>query len=121
LGVINRSLRRRNVNDATLVWTKSLVGTPTQYSVIWTYNGVAQPADIYPVTAALDASGYSSDFAVATGITPNPGDILGATVQAVDTVNNLTSAVVVSVPPTVTIPTTPVPPGPPQGVTLALS
>jgi len=109
------------MNDATVSWTKSLTGTPTQYAVVWSQNGTALPPVTYPVTAANDASGYTSDFETATGKTTSPGDVLAVTVQAIDTVNNLSSAIVTSTPSSVTVPTAPVAPGSPQNVTLALS
>jgi hypothetical protein len=111
-------------NDATLSWDASATGSPTSYSVIWTYNGTAQPAQSVAATAAQDASGYSLDFATSNPtITVKGGDVIGATVQAVDATQTPpgTSPVVPSVPPTVTEPTTPVAPGPPQNVTLVLS
>jgi hypothetical protein len=110
------------MNDATLTWTKSLTGTPTSYSVIWTQNGTALPAVSTPASAGADTSGYSQDFATANPtVTVNPGDVIGATVQAIDATNSLSSAVTPSVPANVTIPATPVAPGIPQNVVLALS
>ncbi len=109
------------MNDATVSWTKSLTGTPTGYSVVWTVNGTANPAITVPATNASDIGGYSLDAANSLGVTFNPGDSIGATVQAVDAINNLNSAIVPSSPATVTIPTTPVAPGDPQNVALVLS
>lgn len=108
-------------NNPTVSWTKSLTGTPTQYTVKWTVNGSVVGSPVVPVTAAQDASGYTLDFASSVpGVTLNPGDQISVTVKADDVPNNLHSEEVASTPPTVTIPTAPVPPGPPQGVTLAL-
>lgn len=109
------------MNDATFTWTKSLTGTPTAYLVVWSRNGTALPSVSVAANSASDASGYSSDFKVATGVTPSAGDQISATVQAFDQPNNLFSAVVPSVPATVTIPTSPIAPGDPQAVSLVLS
>lgn len=110
------------MNDATLTWTKSLTGTPTSYSVVWTQNGVALPAVPTPVSASSDVTGYSQDFATANPtVTLAPGDVVGATITAVDATNNLSSAATPSVPATVTLPVSPVAPGVPQNVVLALS
>lgn len=110
--------------DATLAWKASATGSPTSYSVVWTYNGTAQPPQTVAASAAQDAAGYSFDF-----VTSNPtivvkgGDIIGATVEAVDASQTppLDSPIVPSSPATVTEPTAPIPPGPPQNVTLVLS
>lgn len=108
--------------DATLSWDASATGTPTSYAVIWTYNGTAQAPISVTQNAAQDASGYSLDFASSNPtITVKAGDVIGASVQAIDATNSLSSAVVISTPPTVTEPTTPVAPSVPQNVTLALA
>lgn len=108
------------MNDATLSWSKSATGTPTSYQVTWTYNGTAQSPYKVPASAAQDASGYSQDFATANPtLTARAGDVIGATVQALDETNGLSSGVVTAS--SVTIPTTPVAPGDPQNVQLVLS
>jgi hypothetical protein len=109
------------MNDATVSWTRSLTGTPTGYIVTWSRGGTPLPSILIPASSAQDSTGYSSDFVTATGIVLSPGDVLGATVQAFDSVNNLKSSVVVSSPPTVTIPIVLVAPGDPQNVKLVLS
>lgn len=108
--------------DASLSWQASAAGTPTSYTVVWSHNGTAQPPITVPATAAQDASGYSQDFASANPtITVAAGDVIGATVTAVDGVHSLSSAVQPSTPPTVTEPTEPVPPSVPLNVTLVLA
>jgi hypothetical protein len=108
--------------DATVSWGASASGTPTSYSVVWSYNGTAQAPISVTANAAQDTSGYSLDFATSNPtVAVKAGDVIGATVQAIDATNSLSSAIVPSVPPTVTEPVVPVPPGPPQNVTLALA
>ncbi len=110
------------MNDATVTWTMTTTGTPTGYSVVWTRNGTALPAILVPATAAQDAAGYSLDFVTSEpAITVAPGDVIGATVQALDAVNGLSGPITPSVPATVTIPATPVAPGAPGNVVLALA
>jgi hypothetical protein len=110
------------MNDAIVSWSKALTGAITGYAVVWTQNGNPLPAVVVPATAQQDAQGYSSDFTTATGVTPKPGDVLGASVATLDATDSLESAVVASTPATVTIPLPPpVAPGVPQNVTLALS
>jgi hypothetical protein len=106
--------------DATLSWKPAKTGTPTGYSVVWSYNGTALAPQKIPATAAADAAGYSLDFANANPtITVKAGDIIGASVQTLDDANGLMASPV-SAPP-VTEPTAPVPPGPAEEVTLVLS
>ena len=105
-------------NNPTVNWTKSTSGTPTGYVVSWSVNGTSIGTSNVPVTAAQDTSGYSKDYASSFVTALNPGDKVGATVKAVDTVNNLQSTDVATSPTTVTIP---LPPGPPQNVTLTLA
>lgn len=109
------------MNDATLTWNKSLKGTPTGYSVVWNINGTAKPPVLVPATSAGDLAGYSLDAANSLGTTFNPGDVIGATVQAVDSIHSLSSAIDPSVPATVTLPTAPVAPSDPQNIVLTMS
>jgi hypothetical protein len=116
---VQHARKGKKMATVTLQWGASATGAPTTYSAVWTQNGTALPAVSVPVVSGQAT--YSLDFAASTGKTINPGDVIGATVQALDSVNNLQSAIVPSVPATVTIPTGPVPPGPPLNVTLAAS
>ncbi len=110
------------VNDVTVNWTKTTVGTPTNYLVVWSVNGTAATPVSVPATALGDIGGYSLDYATSQPATPlKPGDVVGATVQANDAVNNLQGPVAPSDPTTVTIPSTPVAPGAPENVKLVLS
>lgn len=106
------------MNDATLAWGASPSNSVTGYSVTWIYNGAAQPTQTVPRTAALDASGYTSDFATSNPtITVQGGDVIDATVTAVDATHNLSSTPVT--PPAVTEPIAA--PEPAQNVTLVLA
>lgn len=108
--------------DAIVSWGASATGAPTSYQVRWTYNGSQMAAVNVPRTAALDASGYSLDFATSNPtITVKGGDQISAIVRAVDSVNNLQSDYVATVPATVTIPAPPAPPSVPQNPVLALA
>ena len=103
--------------NATLTWRSNPGNTApgikvTGYSVVWTQNGVALPADAIPATPFGEATGYSIDFITSTGITPAPGDVIGGSVDTVDSVDNLVSAFTPSVPATITEPTPPPPPPP---------
>jgi hypothetical protein len=111
------------MNDATLTFSaNNATGTPTGYLVVWSQNGTALPPVTIPQTAAQDASGYTSDFTSATGVTPAPSDTLGATVQAIDSANSAINSVVVpSTPATVTVPAVTPQLSPPANVALALS
>lgn len=111
------------MNDATLSW-QAAPSSPkaTGYSVVWIYNGAAQPPVTVPRTAALDASGYTLDAAtsiasVSPTITIGPGDTIDATVTTVDATDNLVSTPVT--PPAVTEPIAA--PNPPANVTLVLA
>ena len=107
------------MNDATLTWQASPSPNTTGYQVTWNYNGINQPSMVVPRTAAQDGSGYSSDFATAnpTIITVQGGDVIDATVIALDATNNLQSTPVT--PPAVVEPLSP--PDPPANVQLVLS
>lgn len=106
------------MNDATLKWSASPSSNVTGYSVVWTYNGTAQPPQSVPRTAALDASGYTLDFATSNpSIAVQGGDVLGASITAVDATDNLASTAVT--PPAVTEPV--MAPLPPVNVALVLS
>lgn len=110
--------RRLPVNDATLAWQASPSQTVTSYSVVWQFNGTNQPAQTVARTAAQDAAGYTLDAATSNpGVTIQPGDVVDATITAVDATHNLSSAPVT--PPPVTEPIAP--PAPPQNVTLVLA
>lgn len=117
-----------NMNDAILSWNASTSGNPTSYRVMWIYNSTAQLVQLVPRTSAQDASGYSLDFATSNpAVTVSPGDVIGASMDAFDGVNNLASATV-SVPSVtvlgVTVPAVPPPPlapSVPQNVQLVLA
>lgn len=109
--------------DAMVSWDADPALPPvapiTNYLVTWTQNGTALPTVSVPSTSALDASGYTLDFTTSTGITPVGGDVIGATVQSVNSVGS--SPAIPSVPPTITepvIPPTPTMPTGPVSVTL---
>jgi hypothetical protein len=105
------------MDDATLAWQASPSTNVTSYSVIWVYNGVNQAPITVNRTSALDASGYTLDFATSTSITPKGGDTIDAIITAVDTPDSLVSTPVT--PPAITIPIAA--PAPPQSVTLVPS
>ena len=103
----------------TLTWGASPSGDVTQYSITWTQNGTALPPVIVPQDPTSDASGYNSPIsAVSPAPTLNPGDTIGASIIATDTVSGLSSSPVT--PGAVVIPVVPVPPQPPQNVALAI-
>jgi hypothetical protein len=111
--------------DVTGAWEASSSSNTTEYWFTWVYTAVGQPATStlvkIPRTAAQDSSGYTSDFSLATGVTPNPGDTIGATLQVNDAVNNLQGPVQTPTPASITIPTVPTAPLPATGFTLTLS
>lgn len=108
--------------DVTVTWDKTNTGTPTNYLVVWNYNGGDLSPVSVPVTAQQDVDGYSLDFATSQPSTPlKPGDTVGATVQAYDGLNNLGGPTTPSTPATITLPVTPIAPGAPQNVVLAIS
>lgn len=110
------------MSDVTVAWVASPSASTTNYLVTYTVNGTAQTQVSVPRTSAQDSGGYSSDINSALpSLTLNPGDVVGASVAANDSVNNLQSAAIPSVPATVTIPTVPVAPAPPSNVVLSLS
>jgi hypothetical protein len=115
--------RKKVMLDAIAAWQKPTVGTPTGYYVAWTYNGAALAPQLVPATAAQDVAGYSLDFATANPtITVAPGDIIGASIQAVDATDTLSGPITPTVPPTVTEPAAPPPaPGPVVNPTLTLA
>lgn len=106
--------------NLTARWTKSPSFNVNQYVVNWMYNGnPVNPANI-PVTPSADSAGYITDFNSANPtIVLKVGDVVGMSVVAVDTVNNLTSTPMIPTPPTITIPATA--PSPPINGTLVLS
>jgi hypothetical protein len=106
--------------DPVLRWTASVSSNVNKYTVAWSRNGVAAGSVDVPQSAAGDASGYATDWNAANpGVTLAPGDVLFATVTAVDTTDNLSSTPVVSN--SVTIPTPVQPPAPPTAVVLSLT
>ena len=108
---------RPGMANAKLTWTKSPSSSVNQYSVQWMLDN--NPAAQVPVPSSTngDASGYSTDFNSGNpGVTLNNGDIVGATLTAVDTINNLQSTPVTPSPITISIPTAP---SPPENVVLA--
>ena len=109
------------MNDVTASWDASPSNNVTGYQLVYTQNGTALPAVTIARTAALDASGYTSDFAAATGVTPNPGDVIGASLVVVDATDKLQGPTQNPTPETVTIPTAPVAPQAAPNFTLALS
>lgn len=110
------------MNDAIVSWQKTTVGTPTSYSVVWTQNGISLPPVSVSVTSAQDAAGYSLDFGTSQpGVSVKPGDVIGATIQAIDAANSLSGPVTPSVPASVTVPSAPVAPGAPTDVVLSLA
>lgn len=108
--------------DINLTWQKSPSSNVQQYVATFTYNGADQPPITVPANAAQDASGYSLDLGTSIpSIVLKAGDVVGASVVAVDTVDpgNLTSTADVATP--VTVPSVPTAPQPPVNALLTLS
>ncbi len=106
--------------DAILSWQKSPSSNVNKYTATFTVNGTALNGIDVPANSGQDATGYVLDLSAASpSTTLNPGDVIGASVVAVDTVNSLTSTPDVAN--TVTVPTAPVAPQPPVGAALALA
>lgn len=88
--------------DPILRWTKSPSSNVNSYAVAWTLNGAAAGTLSVPQTAAMDAAGYSTDFAAGNPtVTLQGGDVLGVTVSAFDSVDNLSSSPVSPTPLTI--------------------
>jgi len=108
------------VLNAFLRWPKSPSSNVNAYSVAWSLNGAAAAVVQVPQSAAGDASGYQTDFNSGNpSTTLKSGDVVGATVASVDTVDNLSSAPLVPTPATVTEPQQA--PDPPPSATLTLT
>jgi hypothetical protein len=107
--------------DVTASWDASPSSNVTGYSISWVQNTNPAIVVLIPRTSAQDSSGYTSDFASATGITPAPGDVIGATLIVMDAVDKLQGPVQSFTPASVTIPTVPVAPQPATNLVLALS
>jgi hypothetical protein len=104
-----------------VTWNASDSSGVTSYGVSWQRNGVAAGSPVtVPQSASGDASGYSSTWDAANpGVTLAGGDVLVATVVAVNGATNLSSAPATSN--SLTIPTQNVPPDPPVNVVLSLT
>jgi hypothetical protein len=111
---------KKMVFDPVLRWTKSPSPNVEQYGVAWLLNGSAVGTIMIPQSAAMDTSGYSTDFAAANPtVTLAGGDTVSASVAAMDVTDSLNSAPVSAGP--LTIPTVPTVPQPPVNVTLTLT
>ncbi len=104
--------------NPTVRWQKSTAQNVNQYDVAWTLNGGPALSGIAPQNGASDGAGYIRSFSQDNPLVVLHGnDVVGVSVTAVDTVNNLSSSAVS--PASVTIPA--VAPTPPVNVTLALN
>jgi hypothetical protein len=124
LKLIHYHKGRKRMNDVIANWLASPSNNVTGYLITWQQNGTpAGPTSpiVIPRSSASDASGYSSDFSLATGVTPSPGDVITATLVVQDATDNLNGPVQTPMPASITIPTVPVAPQPAPGFTLTLS
>jgi hypothetical protein len=98
----------------TARFAKPNEGSADGFKVQWTLNGQLAGLSIIPSTATPGTDGrYEVPFAPASGgPSPGPGDIVGCTGQATDSVDSLVGPVDTPAPPTVQqLPTGPVAPG----------
>lgn len=102
--------------DAKLTWSRSPSLNVNQYLIAWMLNGTAVNSQTVPADPTSDVSGYSTLYSVANPTPLNGGDQISGSIEAVDTVNNLTSTAVSFGP--VTVPVTA--PSPPENVSLTL-
>jgi hypothetical protein len=109
------------VVDPVVRWDASDSAGVTSYSVGWSRNGAAAGAPVsVPQSSAGDSGGYSSDWNSANpGVTLTAGDVLIASVAAINATTGLSSAPAPSN--SLTIPTAPTPPDPPSSVVLSIS
>lgn len=98
--------------DVVLSWRASPSSSVTAYQVSWTW-GTTTKTVVHPATDV------SASFVTDTGVTLVHGNVIAASIVAVDDLGQ-TSARVSATPGTVAVPTPP-PPSPPSNVTLTLS
>lgn len=104
-----------------LHWLASPSPGVTGYSVTWSRNGVAAGTLTVPQSSSGDSSGYSTDWNSANPTTPLVGgEVLTASVEAVNATTGLDSVPVLSNSLTVPLPP-PTPPAPPTNVVLSLT
>ena len=109
------------MNDVIANWLASPSSGVLGYTPTWSQNGtVVGTPTMIPSNSGNDASGYSSDFSTATGITPGPGDVITC-LLVVNGTGGLNGPVQTPTPSSITIPTVPVAPQPAPGFTLTLS
>jgi hypothetical protein len=103
--------------DPVLKWKKSTALDVAQYNVAWMRNGAPAGSGVVNRNVSLDTLGYSVKFSAHNpGVVVGDGDVIGASLTAVDA-GGLASTPVV--PADLPIPAEP--PTPPVDVTLTLA
>lgn len=103
--------------DALLTWKPATSSSATNYQVTWTCGAINKVAT-YPAADkdGVAFSDFTAVFSSDTGYTPIHGNVVSASVVAVDSLGQQ-STKVFPIPSSVTIPTPP-PPNPPTNVVL---